>query len=158
MGGLAVFQVLALAVLDIIAARMNENSDVQADTIDGRPIPLYWSWTITNATHCVITTIYLHWLKGSMFDEQGEMSAMTLWEQLEGRPNTFVVKRVLTVVPTLLCYAACHFSNYDYEVCVWNVVLWLIHVSAKLPVMNGVRIFGINRTTGIDDEIRGKCL
>ena len=86
-----------------------------------------------------------------MFDEQGEMSAMTLWEQLEGRSNTFVVKRVLTVVPTLLCYAACHFSNYDYEVCVLNVVLWLLHVFAKLPVMNGVRIFGINRTTGIDD-------
>ena len=134
MGGIAIFEVVALAVLD---------------TVDS--IPLYWSWTVTNAAHCVLSIVYLHWLKGSMFDEQGEMSAMTLWEQLEGRPNTVVVKRTLTIVPTLLCYAACHFSNYQYEACLYNFVLWTIHVMAKLPVMNGVRIFGINKTTGIDD-------
>jgi hypothetical protein len=95
--------------------------------------------------------IYLHWLKGSLFDDQGEMAAMTLWEQLEGRSNTVVVKRTLTVVPTLLCYAACHFSGYSGDVCLFNIFLWSIHVVAKLPFMNGIRIFGINRTTGIDD-------
>ncbi|KAL3933779.1 MAG: hypothetical protein SGARI_003630 [Bacillariaceae sp.] len=90
-------------------------------------------------------------MKGSLFDEQGEMSAMTLWEQLEGRSNTVLVKRILTVVPTLLCYAACQFSEYSWRVCFFNVILWSIHIVAKLPTMNGVRIFGINRTTGIDD-------
>jgi hypothetical protein len=115
-------------------------------------VALYWSWTITNAVHCLLTTIYLHWLKGSLFDEQGEMAAMTLWEQLEGRHNTVLVKRTLTIVPCLLCYAACQFSEYDWNVCLWNVVLWSIHIVAKLPTMNGVRIFGINRTTGIDDD------
>lgn len=134
LGGIAVFQVLVLAIVDTA-----EN------------FPLFWSWTITNAVHCLVTIIYLHWMKGSYFDEQGEMAAMTLWEQLEGRPKTVGVKRALTIVPTLLCYAACHFSNYRYGVCVANVALWSIHMFAKLPVMNGVRIFGINRTTGIDD-------
>lgn len=134
LGGVAVFQVLVLAVLDTVET-----------------IPLFWSWTVTNAVHCLVTITYLHWMKGSYFDDQGEMAAMTLWEQLEGRPRTVGVKRALTIVPTLLCYAACHFSNYRYDVCVANVALWSVHIFAKLPLMNGVRIFGINRTTGIDD-------
>lgn len=134
LGGIAVFQVLVLAIMDTVEL-----------------LPLFWSWTVTNAVHCLVSIIYLHWMKGSLFDDQGEMAAMTLWEQLEGRPKTVGVKRALTIVPTLLCYAACHFSNYNYDVCVANIVLWSIHVAAKLPVMNGVRIFGINRTTGIDD-------
>ena len=110
-----------------------------------------WSWTVTSALHCLLTTIYVHWMKGSLFDEQGEMAAMTLWEQLEGRHNTVLVKRTLTVVPCLLCWAACQFSEYEWNVCVWNALWWSICVVAKLPSMNGVRIFGINRTTGIDD-------
>lgn len=141
LGGICIFQVVVLAVME--SSLLNEERT--------RDLPLYWSWTVTNAAHCLLTTVYLHWLKGSLFDEQGEMAAMTLWEQLEGRPNTVVVRRTLGVVPTLLCYAACHFSQYDGRVCLWNVILWTIHVAGKLPFMNGVRIFGINRTTGIDD-------
>jgi hypothetical protein len=136
LGGICIFEVLVMAVLD---------------TATLESIPLYWSWTVTNAFHCLLSTIYLHWLKGSLFDEQGEMSAMTLWEQLEGRSKTVVVKRALTLVPTLLCYAACHFSNYTYNVCLLNIIFLTIHVGAKSPIMNGVRIFGINQTTGIDD-------
>jgi len=133
-GGIILFEVIVLAVLDSMET-----------------IPLYWSWTITNAIHCLLSTLYLHWLKGSLFDDQGEMSALTLWEQLEARPKTSYVKRALSLVPTLVCYAACQFSNYDFEVCMVNIVLWTIHIISKLPIMNGVRIFGINRTTGIDD-------
>jgi hypothetical protein len=136
LGGVAVFQVVVMASMDNLAAHH---------------VPLSWSWTVTNAVHCLVTLIYLHWLKGSYFDDQGEMSAMTLWEQLEGRPQTVTTKRALTILPTLLCYAACHFSNYRGDICVANCILWSIHVLAKLPLMNGVRIFGINRTTGIDD-------
>jgi hypothetical protein len=135
LGMIFIFQVVVTAILDAYEV----------------PSPLYWSWTVTNAVHCVLTVVYLHWLKGSLFDEQGEMSAMTLWEQLEGRSNIIAVKRTLYIVPTLLCYAACHFSEYSSDVCLFNVFLWSVHVIAKLPFMNGIRIFGINRTTGIDD-------
>ena len=138
-GGIALFEFIVMAVVDSL-----------------EQIPLYWSWTVTNAAHCLLSTIYLHWLKGSVFDEQGEMSAMTLWEQLEGRDHTRVVKRALSIVPTVLCYAACQFSNYEYNVCAVNIVLWFIHMSAKLPIMNGVRIFGINRTQGIDDYAKNE--
>jgi hypothetical protein len=117
LGGIIIFQVVVSAILD---------------TAYDKGLPLYWSWTVTNAVHCLLSTIYLHWLKGSLFDEQGEMAAMTLWEQLEGRSNTVVVKRILTLVPTLLCYAACHFSKYSWRVCFWNIVLWSIHTIANI--------------------------
>lgn len=134
LGGILLFEISIHAVMDSV-----------------NYLPLFWSWTVTNAVHGVLSTIYLHWMKGSPFDEQGEMAALTLWEQLEGRPHTTTAKRALTIVPTLLCYAACHFSNYDYNVCVANIVLWFATLTGKLPMMNGVRIFGINKTAGIDD-------
>jgi len=137
-GGVFVIEVLAMAILETLEA---EHS-----------LPLYWSWTFTNIIHWLTTTVYLHWMKGSLFDEQGEMAAMTLWEQVEGRYNATAVRRTLTVVPTVLCYAACNFSGYKYNVCVINTVLWALSMIAKLPFMNGVRILGINKTTGIDDD------
>ena len=137
-GCICLFQIVVLAVFDSYN--------------DTETLKLHWSWTVTNAVHCLIMTIYVHWLKGSMFDEHGELAAMTLWEQLEGRSQILNVKRTLFIVPTVLCYAACHFSNYSYAVCMTNVILWIPQMLAKLPIMNGVRIFGINRTTGIDDN------
>mmetsp|Transcript_17848 Transcript_17848/g.36679 ORF Transcript_17848/g.36679 Transcript_17848/m.36679 type:complete len:223 (-) Transcript_17848:611-1279(-) len=137
-GCICLFQIVVLAVLDSYN--------------DTETLKLHLSWTVTNAIHCLVTTIYVHWLKGSMFDEHGELAAMTLWEQLEGRSRVLNIKRTLFVVPTVLCYAACHFSNYSYAVCVTNVILWILQMMGKFPFMNGVRIFGINRTTGIDDN------
>jgi len=137
-GCICLFQILVLAVFD-------SYNDIET-------LKLYWSWTVTHSIHCLVTTIYIHWLKGSMFDEHGELAAMTLWEQLEGRSKILNVKRTLFIVPTVLCYAACHFSKYSYAVCTANIVLWIVQIMAKLPIMNGVRIFGINRTTGIDDN------
>ena len=99
-GSICLFQIVVLAIFDSYN--------------DTETLKLHWSWTVTNAVHCLITTIYVHWLKGSMFDQHGELAAMTLWEQLEGRSHIIHIKRTLFIVPTVLCYAACHFSNYSY--------------------------------------------
>lgn len=116
-------------------------------------------WTAVHTIHFLVTMVYMHWIKGSPnFYEQGEMNAMTFWEQLQSTQGTANAQRVLLVVPTLLCYASCHFANYDPQLSLWNILLWIVSIFSKLPFMNGVRILGINRTTGIDDEIRGKCL
>jgi len=124
------------------------------------------SLTFTNILHGMLTTLFLHWIKGSPnFYEQGELNAMTLWEQLncspdvgnaEGEYQAVVnsTKKVLVVVPTVLCYIACHFSNYDLVMCILNLIVWAVCVVAKLEGMNGVRIWGINRTIGIDDDLR----
>jgi hypothetical protein len=112
------------------------------------------SWTLTNAGHLVVTLVFLHWIKGSSPNaDQGEMNAMTLWEQLQCTSGTDNAQRALLIVPTLICYAACHFSNYDVHLCEINILLWAVTIIAKLPFMNGVRILGINRTAGIDDDV-----
>ena len=111
-----------------------------------------WVWTATNAIHLAVTVPYIHWLKGSIFDPQGEMNALTIWEQLEARgSDSKHVRQLLLIAPTLLCYAACHLSGYRVVICGVNLIFWSIAILAKLPFMNGVRIFGINRTVGIDD-------
>lgn len=114
--------------------------------------PLEASWTWTNAIHTALSIIYIHWIKGSLDDTQGEKSYLTLWEQLEATQDTSSLREALLIVPTLLTYLACHFANYDPNMTILNVLLWCVVMLAKLPFMNGVRIFGINRTAGIDDE------
>ena len=119
------------------------------------------SFTYTNIFHCFITILFLHWIKGSPnFYGQGEMNAMTLWEQLSSAPDTQEsynnTKKALVVAPTVLCYLACHFANYDKRLSIVNLAAWVICVVAKLEGMNGVRLWGINRTIGIDDDLR-KC-
>ena len=136
LGGILVFCMVASVVLETLDCNH-----------DG------YSWTLTNGVHMVLTLVYLHWIKGSLFDEQGDLNMLTLWEQLEGRPHNSWRKRFLTVIPTLLCYAACQASNYQpLSLLLVNGSMWAVCVVAKLPMMNGVRIFGINSTTGIDDE------
>jgi len=111
------------------------------------------AWTVANTIHFVLSMVYLHWIKGSPnFYEQGEMNALTFWEQLQStQTSTANAQRALLIVPTLLCFASCHFSNHSLIISLWNVSMWFVSVVAKLPFMNGVRVLGINRTTGIDD-------
>jgi hypothetical protein len=98
--------------------------------------------------------LYLHWLKGSyLLDEQGELNAMTVWEQLEAtNESTTHMRRILLIVPTCLAYMACLASKFQPTICTINIIFWSISMFAKLPQMNGVRLFGINRTAGIDDD------
>lgn len=112
------------------------------------------SWTVTNAVHGIVTLAYVHWFKGSyLLDEQGELNAMTVWEQLEATTESgCYMRRTLLIVPTLLAYTACVTVQFEPYVSGLNVLIWSIAMLAKLPFMNGVRLFGINRTAGIDDD------
>eukprot|EP00580_Thalassiosira_gravida_P016464 CAMPEP_0201676898 /NCGR_PEP_ID=MMETSP0494-20130426/42862_1 /ASSEMBLY_ACC=CAM_ASM_000839 /TAXON_ID=420259 /ORGANISM="Thalassiosira gravida, Strain GMp14c1" /LENGTH=349 /DNA_ID=CAMNT_0048159719 /DNA_START=22 /DNA_END=1071 /DNA_ORIENTATION=- len=147
------------------------------------------AWTMSNVTHGLMTTIYLHWIKGNPADfmdgTQGEMNAMTCWEQIVCKPanhlhdappppvkNTYLnvesptrslresmtvaVKKlrsrdVLCVVPTLLALASINIAKFQFEYVFINVGTWAVVMLPKIPLMNGVRILGINRTAGIDD-------
>mmetsp|Transcript_19311 Transcript_19311/g.31623 ORF Transcript_19311/g.31623 Transcript_19311/m.31623 type:complete len:337 (+) Transcript_19311:142-1152(+) len=149
------------------------------------------AWTLTNIAHAVSTMVYLHWIKGNPADymdgTQGEMNAMTCWEQIVSKPAihhldtrartysdastgsntmdqylglrqrlTVSIKKlrsrdVLCVIPTLLAHASCHVAKYQSEYVLVNVGVWAVIMLPKMPFMNGVRLFGINRTIGIDD-------
>mmetsp|Transcript_3411 Transcript_3411/g.7076 ORF Transcript_3411/g.7076 Transcript_3411/m.7076 type:complete len:344 (-) Transcript_3411:317-1348(-) len=149
------------------------------------------AWTLTNLAHAISTMVYLHWIKGNPADymdgTQGEMNAMTCWEQIVSKPAihhldtrartysdastgsnmdqhymglrqrmTVAIKKlrsrdVLCVIPTLLAHASCHVAKYQSEYVLVNVGVWSVVMLPKMPFMNGVRLFGINRTIGIDD-------
>ena len=159
------------------------------------------SWTFTNCIHAIISLWFLHWVKGSPEDGagQGEMNAMTWWEQITSSPedddlddpsliynsmnnsedagsrprirtwsgsdngsgnttNEYLgmnaSRTVLLVVPTVLCYLACHFGGYERNISSINFTVWIVCMVAKMEFMMGVRVWGINSTTGIDDDQR----
>jgi len=121
------------------------------------PVSFASSWTYTNVLHGTVTLIFLHWIKGSPnYYEQGELNAMTLWEQLSSSPDSSLrsSKQVLVIVPTALCFTACHFGRCEKGLGLINMFVWLVCIVAKLDGMNGVRFFGINKTIGIDDDFR----
>mmetsp|Transcript_25153 Transcript_25153/g.36990 ORF Transcript_25153/g.36990 Transcript_25153/m.36990 type:complete len:250 (-) Transcript_25153:242-991(-) len=60
-------------------------------------------------------------------------------------------KLVLLIVPTILCHVGCHFCDYEVGWSLVNVFCWCFCIVAKMPFMHGVRLFGVNRTAGIDD-------
>lgn len=145
------------------------------------------AWAMTNVAHALVSMVYLHWIKGNPADymdgTQGEMNGMTTWEQIVSKPQillllnppkqqrkrsnlqskiTLTIKKlrskdVLCVVPTLLAYGSCHIAKYQFEYVVINVGVWFIVMIPKMPMMNGVRLLGINRTAGIDDGTDSSC-
>jgi len=48
------------------------------------------AWTMLNLSHGLVSMVYLHWIKGNPADymdgTQGEMNAMTCWEQIVSKP------------------------------------------------------------------------
>ena len=141
------------------------------------------AWAMTNVAHALVSMVYLHWIKGNPADymdgTQGEMNGMTTWEQIVSKPQTILLnprqrkrslrsrvtlaikklrsRDVLCVVPTLLAHASCHIAKYRFEYVVINVGVWFIVMLPKMPMMNGVRLLGINRTAGIDDGTDSSC-
>lgn len=86
--------------------------------------PLSWTWT--NAIHCCLTLLYLHWIKGSLYDDSGEMNALTLWEQWEASGQlSRPVREAAMVVPCVLCWAACHASDYEVWLSALNGIIWV---------------------------------
>lgn len=49
------------------------------------------AWMLLNLSHGVVSMVYLHWIKGNPADymdgTQGEMNAMTCWEQIVSKPD-----------------------------------------------------------------------
>lgn len=129
----------------------NNNNNNSTTTITTAYSPL--SWTVSNAIHTALTLLYLHWLKGSLYDDSGEMNALTVWEQWEANgTDSRAVREACMIIPCLLAWMACHAADYAPAVSACNLFLWVACLLPKMSFMNGVRLFGINRTAGIDDD------
>jgi hypothetical protein len=108
------------------------------------------TFTVTNCIHFAATLIYLHWMKGSCGEDQGDLEHMTLWEQIEATPNTGWLRLGLRLVPTGLCWCACVEAGWELKECIFNVIVWYLTLLGKFPFMNGRRILGINAHPVID--------
>jgi hypothetical protein len=125
----------------------NQNNDLSPQSL---------SWTLTNLIHLIFCLMTIHFSKGSFLvvNQQGELNAMTVWEQLEATPESSThMRRSLLIVPTILSYIAIWMTNFEPTITFLNVCIWCVNMLPKLSFMNGVRLFGINRTAGIDDDV-----
>jgi len=96
--------------------------------------------------HCVATLSLFHWNKGNEDPHSdGEFDNMTFWEQIDSGRQWTSSRKFLLTIPIILAWAAM------YE-CEWNQKSTILHfvicaffeVLPKLPIMMGVRLFGIN--------------
>jgi hypothetical protein len=60
--------------------------------------------------------------------------------------------RILITIPTLLCIISCNSANYTPNAVLTHVSILAVLVVSKLRFMHGVRILGINKTVGVDDN------
>ena len=111
-------------------------------------------WTVTNVIHTVASFTFLHWIKGSPEgNTQGDYNAFTVYEQMDAGVPYTNTKKFLMLIPALLCWISCHLVNYDPLVVIVNMGMFAICIIPKIPEMHRVRLFGVNRTIGIDDPI-----
>lgn len=70
---------------------------------------------------------------------------MTFWEQLDYGSQFTPTKKYLTIFPILLFLMSTHYTHYDLWMFAVNLGVLLVNLVAKLPAMDRVRIFGINK-------------
>jgi len=117
---------------------------------------------------CLLVSLLAGWLAGwleknfffllllreSFFFAPRRFDALTVWEQIDGGRPWTLPKQIFLAVPTLFLLFALNAADYDKVYMLVNLPLFLIFVVLpKIPVMHKVRLFGINRTVGIDDPV-----
>lgn len=117
-------------------------------------LPPHVAWSVLNIGHAALTFVTFHWLKGSPFPTYWSLTpagvdACTWWEQLDRRwQQTPARKFCVAVVLALwvLAVEATPAAAWGWHAA--NGVAFGVVFVAKLPVMDRVRIFGINRQIG----------
>jgi len=105
------------------------------------------AWTLTNVIHNTLMFLILHIEKGTPFEtaDQGKFRYRTVWEQLDYGVQFSASRKFLTIVPIVLFFLASFYTKYDKYHFGVNAVSLLAVLIPKLPLLDGVRIFGINR-------------
>jgi len=112
-------------------------------------LPSYFSWTIVNVGHAAFTFVLFHWIKGTPFVTFWNQSCyeLTWWEQLDHREQGTPNRKFCTVLVLLLFFVTYESTPLDREhaaVHALNLITFGVLFVAKLPLMDKVRLFGIN--------------
>eukprot|EP00750_Incisomonas_marina_P017341 INCI20252.1.p2 GENE.INCI20252.1~~INCI20252.1.p2 ORF type:complete len:158 (-),score=22.17 INCI20252.1:480-953(-) len=104
------------------------------------------AWNYTFYAHCLIQFYVMHWIKGTMdASDQGRFMDQTWWEQIDGGIPWTSTRKFLVCLNIVLFLVVSKETSYDETHMLINGVLCSILTVAKLPEMQGVRIFGINK-------------
>lgn len=105
------------------------------------------------STNLQVFFYLFHWIKGSPDNfSQGEFNGLTLWEQIEDGIPWTKTKKLFFLVHTALVFAASYVTDYDFSYLAINAPVYVfLGIIPKIPEMHRVRVFGWNKTAGIDD-------
>lgn len=99
------------------------------------------SWSLTNATYVIGSYIMFHLVKGIPFEfNSGAYDNLTMWEQLDEGDFYTPSKKFLVGVPIWLFLMTTHYSHYDLQLFIINLLICLVGVVPKLPVFDRLRI------------------
>lgn len=105
-----------------------------------------WVWTLTNLVHALVTFYLFHWSKGAPVPTIDDAASQTQWEQIdEDSENFHWTRKFLFLFPALPFLLAVEYSEHNHVHFLINVAALLLCVVPKLPGLEGVRLFGINK-------------
>ncbi|XP_062517446.1 ORM1-like protein 2 [Corticium candelabrum] len=105
------------------------------------------AWTLTHCIHSAFSYLFLHCLKGSPFQNdgnQGKSRPLTHWEQIDDGTHWTTTKKLLTIVPIALFFVASFVTNYSPMHFLVNGPFLALALLPKFPVFHKRRFFGIN--------------
>mmetsp|Transcript_2714 Transcript_2714/g.4745 ORF Transcript_2714/g.4745 Transcript_2714/m.4745 type:complete len:155 (-) Transcript_2714:470-934(-) len=110
----------------------------------------YMAWTVVNVVHAIVTFVAFHWIKGNPFPTFWNPSSdkLTWWEQLDHRKQATPSRKFCVIVVLalfLVTYEATPVRSQTTLVHMINAIVFVVMVIAKLPSMDKVRLFGINK-------------
>eukprot|EP00172_Hildenbrandia_rubra_P004033 Plantae.Rhodophyta-Hildenbrandia_rubra.ctg7422.p1 GENE.Plantae.Rhodophyta-Hildenbrandia_rubra.ctg7422~~Plantae.Rhodophyta-Hildenbrandia_rubra.ctg7422.p1 ORF type:complete len:155 (-),score=18.19 Plantae.Rhodophyta-Hildenbrandia_rubra.ctg7422:413-877(-) len=114
-------------------------------------VPSFQAWTAVNILHAIATLYFFHWLKGNPFTTYWgltppESDRFTWWEQIDRRWQNTPSRKFCTFIVIALFLLAVVSTPPDHPRYVLaNLVASAVVFIAKLPAMDEIRIFGINK-------------
>ena len=104
-------------------------------------------WTLTNVIHNLAMYVFLHTVKGTLFEtpDQGKARLLTHWEQMDYGLQFTSSRKFLSISPIVLYLLASFYTKYDATHFPINTTSLLSVLLSKLPQFHGVHLFGINK-------------
>lgn len=110
---------------------------------------IQYSWSITHILHSLITFYIMHWKKGtpyeSQYNNQGEYDRDTYWEQIDQGKQYTNTKKIFMLVPVVLFLLSAYETQWRNEIMMIDFIFLFLGVIPKLPIMDHVRLGGINK-------------
>ncbi|KAF2076206.1 hypothetical protein CYY_002506 [Polysphondylium violaceum] len=107
-----------------------------------------YGWLFITASHAIVTFLGMHWQKGIPFffpANQGKYNRLTLWEQIDKGQQYTPTRKFFTLVPIVLFMITLHANGYTGIPFYINAISSFVVVLSKMPKMDRVRLFGINK-------------